>query len=480
MREKFARTSTTSKRQNEMHRSETQLLEDALAIWHAGVNAVRGDRVIERNVVVENGFVTIGDSWLSLDAFDRIVVVGAGKACAAMTVGLERALARLAALKPIRGWVNVPVETVRETRWIHLNGARPAAVNLPTPLAVQGTEEILRLLSEVDERTWCIVLISGGGSALLPAPIPGLSLEDKIELTQTLSARGADIVELNTLRRGISRVKGGGLLRAASRAARVDTLVISDVLGDPIDAIASGPTVESTTSLIDADEVLQKYVGETELAERVRRAWNALPLVPSDGRRKVEHRYQILANLAEAVDAAGVEAEKRGYSHAMTAAAKPEGDVFEVAKHWASVTRSMLSKPGPDCWISGGEPTVTLAPAEIRGLGGRNQQLVLEAWRVLRGASSQIIHDVVMLSGGTDGEDGPTHAAGAWLSAEVDEKARAAGLDLAQYALRNDGCRLFESAGGLLVTGPTDTNVCDLRVVVLNPAAWSSEAEEAS
>lgn len=458
-----------------MRRSEEQLRDDAIAIWQAGVKAVSGSHVVERNIELESGSVRVGDEWIDLDSFDRILVVGAGKACASMVVGLEQALAPLADSKPISGWVNVPASTLRPTRWIHLHEARHTPINLPTPQALEGTLEILKGVEQADSRTWCIVLISGGGSALLPAPIDGLTLEDKIELTQALAARGANIVELNTVRRSISKVKGGGLLRSC-RAGRLDTLVISDVLSDPRDAIASGPTVPSLTTRQEALSVLAKYLAGEPLIEKVQQSWGRSEPSSTPMARSPKGSYQILANLAEAIDAAGIEAEKRGYSHAMTGATKSEGDVKDVAKHWVRVTLGMLRGHGADCWISGGEPTVTLAPEEQRGRGGRNQQLVLEAWRLLRESMPGPIHDLVLLSGGTDGEDGPTTAAGAWLDGEIDARSRQLGIDLDRFAARNDGFTLFESVGSLLQTGPTDTNVCDLRVVVLNPGALSPES----
>jgi glycerate-2-kinase len=171
----------------------------------------------------------------------------------------------------------------------------------------------------------------------------------------------------------------------------------------------------------------------------------------------------LIGNNAAAVDGAGVEAERRGYSHAMTSARRPEGSAEEVARHLVEMAERMRGSDGPDCLISGGEPTVTLAPLERRGLGGRNQQLCLAAlgaladWRGL-----------ALVSGGTDGEDGPTDAAGAWIDEDVAKAAVARGLDAGDYLARNDAYRFFERAGGLLKSGPTHTNVADLRVVTVS------------
>jgi glycerate-2-kinase len=177
----------------------------------------------------------------------------------------------------------------------------------------------------------------------------------------------------------------------------------------------------------------------------------------------------VIGNTAVAVDAAGVEAERLGYSHAMDAATKLEGPAEDIGRHLARMALRMQSAAGPDCLITGGEPTVQLAPSEIRGKGGRNQQLVLAALDEFRNLKSQISNlKFCLLSGGTDGEDGPTDAAGAFLDAETFQHMREKGLDPADYLRRNDAYHFFQQTGGLIRTGPTHTNVCDVRVVVVS------------
>ena len=211
-------------------RSARQLRDDAIAIWQAGVDAVRGDRLIADNVHVPDGSVLVGDEELTLDQIRRIVVVGAGKAGAGMSAGLESALgSRLLAEKRVAGIVNVPEDCVRPLTHIELHAARPAGVNEPRPEGVVGATGILDLIASLDERDLCICLISGGGSALLPLPAPGISLADKQAVTRFLSAAGANIQELNTVRKQLSRVKGGGLARAC-RGGQLVTLIISDVI----------------------------------------------------------------------------------------------------------------------------------------------------------------------------------------------------------------------------------------------------------
>ncbi len=309
----------------------------------------------------------------------------------------------------------------------------------------------------------CFVLLSGGGSALLPAPAAGITLADKLAVTRHLSAAGANIAELNTVRKQLSRLKGGGFARAC-RARRLFALVISDVLGDPLDIIASGPTVPDRSSPQDALDVLERYAGRPVLPAAVFAHLEKQPAgAPAEPACQVTNL--VIGNNALAVDAAGIEAERLGYSHAMLAAPAPEGAAEDVGRHLARLALNMLAGPGPDCLISGGEPVVTLAPIERRGKGGRNQQLVLAAAEVLAGAGSA--GEIALLSGGTDGEDGPTDAAGAWVDHELLARAAQLGLDPGDYLARNDAYHYFESIGGLLKTGPTDTNVCDVRVVVV-------------
>jgi hydroxypyruvate reductase len=181
-----------------------------------------------------------------------------------MAAGLEAALGpKIIVERSVSGWINVPADCVRALSAIHLHAARPAGVNEPTPEGVFGTEKILQIVSSLHDNDLCICLLSGGGSALLPAPIDGISLSEKQALTRYLSAAGANIEELNTVRKQLSQIKGGGLARRC-RAGNLVTLIISDVLGDPLDVIASGPTVPNSTTAVDALTVLKRYLGGNE------------------------------------------------------------------------------------------------------------------------------------------------------------------------------------------------------------------------
>lgn len=444
------------------------LLDDALAIWRAGVESVAPERLLAEAIRVEDRWLQIettrGDAVeIDLERLGRLIVVGGGKAGAGMARGLEAALAPLK-LAPDRfgGVLSVPADCASDnTERIRLVAGRPAGVNEPRAEGAAAAEEMLRLVNEASPDDVVVCLLSGGGSALLPAPIDGVSLAEKVAVAKLLSGAGATIDQLNTVRQHLSRIKGGGLARACN-AGQLITLVISDVLGDPLDLIASGPTVEPRSTPADALAALDEIslINTPELANVVSTLRSRSPTAEPF---KTAATTLVLANNATAVDAAGVEAERRGYSHAMDCATASEGAAETVGRDLMRMAISMrdsTAPDSPDCLITGGEPTVTLAPAETRGRGGRNQQLALAALQEDRDCQG-----IALVSGGTDGEDGPTDAAGAMVDARIAKDL--AGADLADSLDRNDAYTLFESVYGLLKTGPTNTNVCDLRVVIV-------------
>jgi glycerate 2-kinase len=454
-----------------MPRTAARLRDDALEIWRAGLRAVDSGLLVRESVRVAGNQLLVAGERLDLERIGRIVVVGAGKAGAGMAAGLLEALgAGIVAEKKLTGWLNVPADCVRSLPPITLHPARPAGSNEPTAAGVAGAEEILRLVQSMGPKDLCLCLISGGASALLPAPAAGITLADKLAVTRHLSAAGANIIELNTVRKHLSRIKGGGLSRAC-RAGRLITLVISDVIGDPLDVIASGPTVADTTTSEQAQAVLEKYrARDAQIAESVfdhlqrgresfLRQRDRLEMNP-----KLECANVVIGNNATAVEAAGKEAERRGYSPALDATSELEGLAEDVGSQLAERAMLMRDSDGPDCLITGGEPVVRLVPAESRGLGGRNQQLALAA---LVAFEQSRCDRVALVAGGTDGEDGPTDAAGAVVDADILASARRLNLDPADYLARNDAYHFFEPLAALLKTGPTHTNVCDVRVVVV-------------
>lgn len=447
-----------------MKRDAKTLQHDALRIWQAGVDAVRPAHLLPQFVAVASNVLQIGDLEFDLREVDRIAVVGAGKAGADMVIALEQLLGpQLLQDKHVLGWANVPADCIKPTRAIRLHPARPAGVNEPTADGLTGSEEMLKIVGELGPRDLCIALISGGGSALMPAPIAGISLANKLALTREIASRGGNIAQLNTVRRELSRVKGGGLARAC-RAGNLVSLILSDVLGDDLSLVASGPTVVRKPTPAAAIKVLQNLGLESG---RTGRTAIAVLEALRENRDETEPTSRVtnlvIGNNATAVDAAGVEAERLGYSHAMISAKEPEGPAEDVALRLVEMARMMRNQDGPDCLITGGEPTVRLCSEATRGLGGRNQQLALAAL-----VAEADWHGLALVAGGTDGEDGPTDAAGAFVDEEIADRARGLRLDAHDYLQRNDAYHFFERTNSLIKTGPTHTNVCDLRVVTVS------------
>lgn len=434
------------------------LAADALAIWHAAVNAVRPGDLIPAHVR--------GDRRLqeAIAKAKRIFVVGAGKAGAAMAEAMEAALGEH--LDKVMGLVNVPADAVRPLNRIVLHAARPAASNHPTADGVRGAERMLALLNTAGPEDVAICLISGGGSALLPAP-EGVTLEDKQAVTKLLHACGATIHEMNAVRKHLSRVKGGRLAQAF-RGWELFSLIISDVVGDPLDVIASGPTVADPSTFADALAVLDRYGlranAPSAVVEHLERgAAGGVPETLNALSANVHN--VILGNNALALRAATVEAEALGY-RVLNLGSFVEGETRPVAVALAGIVRSIradeLPLAPPACVLIGGETTVTLGPDS--GKGGRNQEFVLA---VLDKLGEDGMRGVAVLSGGTDGEDGPTDAAGAVADEGSWPAIRQRGFDITRHLDRHDAYPLFDAVGGLIRTGLTHTNVMDVRLLIV-------------
>jgi hydroxypyruvate reductase/glycerate 2-kinase len=440
--------------------SDSTLRTLARAIWQAAVDAARPEDLI-RNAV--------GDGNLALHAAlqkaRRIIVVGAGKAGAAMSAAVEDVLA--GQIDRLEGLVNVPAESVRPLRRICLHAARPAATNQPTAEGVAGTEKILELLATAGPEDVALCLISGGGSALLPAPVESVSLADKQGVTRLLHACGATINEMNTVRKHLSRCKGGRLAQAFV-GRELFSLIVSDVIGDPLDVIASGPTASDPTTFADALAVLEKYHLAPQVPPSVltylQRGLDGA--VPETLKRVPDHVHNlVIGNNVKSLTAAQAQAERQGY-RVINLGSYIEGETQPVAVAMAGLIRSIRvdGRPAapPVCVLSGGETTVTLS--RDHGLGGRNQEFVLALAEKL---GKEGLKEVVVLSGGTDGEDGPTDAAGAIADAATLETAGRLGLNPASYLSRHDAYHFFEATGDLLKTGLTQTNVMDVRVILV-------------
>ena len=340
---------------------------------------------------------------------------------------------------------------------IRLHEARPAGANFPTAAGVAGADQMLAILAGAGPDDVALCLISGGGSALLPAPVDGVSLGAKLEVTELLHASGATIGDMNCVRKHLSRVKGGRLA-GAFRGKLLLSFIVSDVVGDPLDVIASGPTAPDPTTFAQAIAILERRdlwesvpdEIRTHLTSGARGAISETPkLMPANVRNLV------IGSNAVALAAAHRKAEALGY-RVVSLGSEIEGETSEVARSMAELVRSAEGRPA--CILSGGETTVTLGADP--GKGGRNQEFVL-AMLVELGRDG--MKEVVVLSGGTDGEDGPTDAAGAVADAGTLDR----GSDALGHLLRHDAYPYFAGTGDLLTPGLTGTNVMDLRVLLI-------------
>jgi hydroxypyruvate reductase len=449
------------------------LREQAEAIWAAGVAAVDSSKLVRRAIQLTSGDLVICGIHFALDRIDRIVVVGGGKAGAGMSSGLEQALGPDLVDSKLMGWVNVPADCVRPLRRIHLHSARPAGVNEPTADGVAGCERMLQLVGSLSDRDVCLVLISGGGSALMPAPVDGISLDDKLAVTRHLMRSGATIHELNTVRKRLSRIKGGGLLRAA-RAGQMLSMIISDVVGDPLDIIASGPTVFDTATAFDALSVLEKFGGRSSEKKSVPDSvWRVLNAQADANTQvsppKIVCRNQVIGNNQTALTAAiecarGLNYEVRSLGSNRQGIARDVG--IELAELCLAARRENNSSD--ICIIGGGEPVVKLAQTTKSRRGGRNQEVALAAgcrW------GNQDLRGMIVLSAGTDGEDGPTDAAGASFDEITLKLAEQKHLNPKEFLAINDSYTFFEQTAGLMKTGPTHTNVMDLQIALVEGRA---------
>jgi hydroxypyruvate reductase len=447
-----------------------ELRADALAIWQAGVDRVRSERLMRDAVQCPGEALVIRGEEFPLGGPGRIAVVGAGKAGAGMAAALEEILGSEITDRKVIGWINVPADCVRPLRKIHLHAARPAGVNEPEAAGVAGALRVIEIVSNLGPDDLCLVLLSGGGSALLPAPIPEISLADKQAVTRFLMQSGATIGELNAVRKQLSQIKGGGLARRI-RAGTARTLIISDVIGDPLEVIASGPTVADPGTPAEALAILKRFdpagtsVPPPVYTALEQAATSKTEPAPLPGNL----RNYVIGNNAIALSAAAARASALGYC-VQSLGSNNQGDANDAGRRLAELCLELRDKPAaarqPICVLSGGEPVVRLTRTGTPGKGGRNQQLALAA---LMRLWDDGMPDLAILSGGTDGEDGPTDAAGACGDAQVIDQARRLGLAPASFLERNDAYHFFEQAGGLVRTGPTHTNVMDLRVALVRP-----------
>jgi hydroxypyruvate reductase len=437
-----------------------ELRRAARRILDAAIKAVDPAEAIHRHLLRQGAQLYIGDEVINLAGTGRIIVVGCGKAGAPMAAAVEEILGD----RVTGGVVVTKYGHGQPTKRVRIH---EAAHPVPDEAGMAGAKAVLEQLQGLAVDDLVIVLVSGGGSALMPAPVEGVSLAEKQAVTKALLACGADIREMNTLRKHISQIKGGQLARRA-RPARVLTLILSDIVGDPLDAIASGPTVPDPTTYADALAILDKYRIRGEIPASVRAHLEAgaagkHPETPKpDDPLFTRVRNVMVGSNIQALEAAAKEARLQGLAP-MILSSSIEGETREIARMHAALAREVRATghplAPPACLISGGETTVTLRG---KGKGGRNQEFALAA-----AFDIADLPDTVILSAGTDGTDGPTDAGGAVVDGQTLARAATAGLAPRRALDENDAYPFFQALDDLVMTGPTRTNVMDVRLILV-------------
>lgn len=441
-----------------MTRLQRGLRRDALAILRAALQAADAGNAVRRHLSVSRSRLRAGTTSISLKEFNRVFLIAAGKAATQMTTAARQILGAA-----LTGGIAV-------TKYGHSGRSlRPVKVieaghPIPDEGGLAASGQIRELLRELNAQDLLIVLISGGASALLPAPIEPVTLPDKQSTTDLLLRAGADITELNTVRKHLSTLKGGGLASLAYPAKTI-SLVLSDVIGDQLDVIGSGPTVPDPSTFADALGVLEKYGVLDRVPKAVRSrlqdgAAGKAPETPKPGDPLFQNvRNIVVGSNRLSLEAAARTARDLGY-HTLILSSTMQGEAREVARVHAQILREihLSGHPArrPACILSGGETTVTVTGP---GKGGRNQEFALAAGIEIAG-----LRDSLVLSAGTDGTDGPTDAAGAIATDDTVSRAAALGLDARAHLRANDAYQFFDTLGDLIRTGPTGTNVMDIHL----------------
>ncbi len=433
---------------------------NAAQIFYKGLQAVEPGNAIKKYCSIKGQCLHIEKKQYDLSRINNLFVIGAGKATAPMASAIEEMLKS----KVTRGFINVKYEHITELDRIEIT---EAGHPVPDQNGEKGARKILKLAQDAGKDDLVICLISGGGSALLPLPAKGLTLRDKQETTSTLLSCGASIHEINAIRKHTSLIKGGRLAKAVY-PARFISLILSDVVGDDLDVIASGPTVPDTSTFYDCMNIFNKYNLRNKLPEPVLNyikegTMGSVSETPksNDPIFAGSHNLIVGGNF-EAIAAAKEKAIQLGYN-TLVLSSMIEGDTRQVAHVHGAIAREIVKtgnpvKP-PACILSGGESTVNITG---KGTGGRNQEFAL--------ATAMEISQkglIVMLSAGTDGTDGPTEAAGAFADTSTINKASDSGLDPQSFLSNNDSYNFFKQLDDLFITGPTNTNVMDLRIMLV-------------
>ncbi len=430
----------------------------AISVLNAALDAADPAQAIRRLMFRSDETLWIDGVAYDLGRYRRVFVVGAGKAGASMASAVEALIGdRITA-----GWVNVKYGYTEPTERITVH---EAAHPVPDDAGLTGTQAMLDLLRDLTTDDLVLCLLSGGGSALMPLPVTGVSLDDMRALTDQLLRCGAPIQAINAVRKHLSQVSGGQLARRAYPASVV-SLILSDVVGSPLDVIASGPTVADPTTYAHAQAVIERYGIQEQVPAPIRRHLmrglsGNLPETLKVGDPELEQVHNvIIADNARAAQAAVEQAQALGFN-TLLLSTFVEGEAREVAKVLAALAKEVLASgrpvPRPACLILGGETTVTV---KGDGQGGRNQELALAAAQAIDGLESVLIASLA-----TDGSDGPTDAAGGLVDGTTLARGGALGWSIQTALSRNDAYRYLDAVGDLLVTGPTNTNVNDLMAV---------------
>jgi glycerate 2-kinase len=435
------------------------LRNNAKEIFLAGVEIVKPDILIPHFVSLENNVLKIENHRFQLAEIKNIYLTGAGKASALMAKAIENILgSRISSGHIVTKYGHaVPLKYAFVTEAGH---------PVPDENGVKGTENILSIVNKASKDDLVICVISGGGSALLTDIPDGCTLNDLKILTDLLLKSGANINEMNCIRKHLSKVKGG-MLSSAAYPARVVSLILSDVIGDPLDVIASGPTAPDPTTFKDALDIIEKYGIKDKIPAGITKILNeGLNKIRKETLKESDEAFRLTTNLIIgnnklALKKASKKAEALGYTTKIITDSL-HSDVEDVADYiFSKLIKYRNEKPGKkSCLLFGGEPTIKITGD---GLGGRNQHLALLMAQKING-----INGVVFLSGGTDGTDGPTDAAGAIAEPETLKRSEALVIDINKYISDCDSYNFFRQEGGLIKTGPTQTNVMDLIVVLIN------------
>ena len=435
-------------------------------VFLKALSAVDPSKILKDRIRIEKDRLLIktegnSEKVFDLNGVDKIFLVGTGKASSSMAQAIEKIFED----RITRGVIT--------TKYGHLLPLKKTEIieaghPLPDRKGYEGAKKIQRLLKESGPKDLVIFLLSGGGSALLPFPADHIELKEKQEVTQLLLDCGADIKEINTIRKHISKMKGGWLAKWAYPSTVIG-LILSDVVGDHLDVIGSGPTVPDPSTFEEAWEILKKYDLLNEIAPSIRRHLQLgregkAEETPKPQEVVFERVYNsLLGSNILALRAAKEEATALGFN-TLILSSSIEGETREAALFHTAIAKEVISSgnpiPMPACILSGGETTVTI---KGKGLGGRNQEFVLAGALEISG-----IEKVVLLSGGTDGTDGPTDATGAVADHTTVQRAKSMGLDPNFYLDNNDAYPFFQKLGDLLITGPTHTNVMDVRIILVD------------